>query len=327
MSIVGISRIRFRSHDPVRFCRSHQTHLGSELKFLMRFALADAFNLRFMNGIKLLFVAFFLIEKAFAKVEQFLQFHVWGGHFPFDVPKNSAKKSFQLFRRFSRTLELIGFRITALAAQNLFPDSFVGLPQLNTVFTCGFYQTFTQSVVKSGIGWIADGFFLNGAVDIHPGQFRFLDEPFTQPRFQTFFEHFFCPAPGKFFAPTRHCRLIGRIFMLKINPSGKILPVRIFKPLIKNGFVTHAARVFQIMQRDHQANWTGGTTVIAQKLADKPSSKLCQSIASASLTIAWCGETISRNKGLNRSPCCSLRVSLFVSVLQVFVRFYTSFLQ
>ena len=46
--------------------------------------------------------------------------------------------------------------------------------------------------------------------------------------------------------------------MLKLNPSGKILPVRIFKPLIKNGFVTHAARVFQIMQRDHQANWTGG---------------------------------------------------------------------
>ena len=77
--------------------------------------------------------------------------------------------------------------------------------------------------------------------------------------------------------------------MLKINPSGKILPVRIFKSLIKNGFFTHAARVFQIMQRDHQANWTGGTTVIAQKLADKPSSKLCQSIASASFTIAWCG--------------------------------------
>lgn len=87
-----------------------------------------------MNGIKLLFVAFFLIEKAFAKVEQFLQFHIWGGHFPFDVPKNSTKKSFQLFRRFSRTLELTGFRITALAAQYLFPDSFVGLPQLNTVF-------------------------------------------------------------------------------------------------------------------------------------------------------------------------------------------------
>ena len=82
----------------------------------MRFALADAFNLRFMNGIKLLFIAFFLIEKAFAKFEQFLQLHVRVSHFPFNVPKNPAKKSFQLFRRFSRTLELIGFRITALAA-------------------------------------------------------------------------------------------------------------------------------------------------------------------------------------------------------------------
>ncbi len=30
-------------------------------------------------------------------------------------------------------------------------------------------------------------------------------------------------------------------------------------------FVTHAARVFQIMQRDHQANWTGGLTVICTK--------------------------------------------------------------
>ena len=33
----------------------------------------------------------------------------------------------------------------------------------------------------------------------------------------------------------------------------------------KNRFVAHAARVFQIMQRDHQTNWTGGTTVICTK--------------------------------------------------------------
>ena len=135
------------------------------------------------------------------------------------------------------------------------------------------------------------------------------------------------------FAPTRHCRLIGRIFMLKINPYGKILPVRIFKPFIKNGFVTHATRVFMPLVYFRSCNAsirrTGqeGRPLSAQKLADKLSSKLCQSIASASFTIAWCGETISRNKGLNKSPCCSLRVSLFVIILQTFFRFCMSSLQ
>ena len=134
-------------------------YFDSELKFLMHPAFADTFHLHFTDGIKLLLIAFLLIEKTFAKFKQFLQFQAWSNHPPFYVLKNPSRESGQLFRRFSRLLELIGFCLTVLAVHN-FPRSVRKYTACNTVFTCGFYQTFTQLIVKPDICWIAYGFCL-----------------------------------------------------------------------------------------------------------------------------------------------------------------------
>ena len=96
-------------------------------------------------------------------------------------------------------------------------------------------------------------------------QFCFLDEPFAQTGFQTFLQHFFRTAFCQSLAPAGHCRLIRRIVVLKIRSTGKILPIRIFKPFVKNGFVAHAAGVFQIMQRNHQTHRTRGASIICAK--------------------------------------------------------------
>ena len=47
----------------------------------------------------------------------------------------------------------------------------------NTIFTCGFYQTFTQSIVKPSTCWIAYGFSCTGC-RYSRGLFRFFDETF-----------------------------------------------------------------------------------------------------------------------------------------------------
>ena len=56
------------------------------------------------------------------------------------------------------------------------------------------------------------------------------------------------------------------------------------------------------MQCNHQTNRTRGTSIGCAKHSCKPSSKLFQSIASASFTIAWRGETTSRSNGWINTP-------------------------
>lgn len=211
ISIAGMSKIFFRS-STIRFAWAEVTKFpfDSECKVLMRLIFADTFHLPFINGIKLLLIAFLLTQKTFAKFKQFLQFQFCGDHFPFCILKNPSLKIFQLLRRISRQHKLIGFSIIALAAQNLFRLIRKFAAIINTVFTCGFYQTLTQTILKPDLCWIAYGSFRNDAGQHSPKHDKIPQSPVSR-RSSSIFSY----RSGNFFAPAQHHRRIGRIFPLK----------------------------------------------------------------------------------------------------------------
>lgn len=95
MRIAGIC---FRTNNPITPGTCHKINFCSELKFLMRFAFADAFHLRFMNRIQLLFFCPFLRQKSIAKFKQMLQFGGRSDDFPLNITNNTIKIRLQLFR-------------------------------------------------------------------------------------------------------------------------------------------------------------------------------------------------------------------------------------
>ena len=153
MSIVRISQICFRSHDPDRFCQGQQNHLGFEVKFLTHLTFATA-------GLEWNQTSSYCISFDWKNVRHiravFAVPSLGQPFFYFMSRRTHFRESLQLFHCFSRRNWLALH--TRWGCEKLFFDQFVNLPQLNTVFTCGFYQLFTQTIVMPGICRSAYGF-------------------------------------------------------------------------------------------------------------------------------------------------------------------------
>ena len=111
--------------------RNRQPHLAAKFITLMDFAFRNAFNSRFVDRIKFVFIFWLLLEKSPGKIKQFFQLRVESRFFTINITDDTTKISFQFFTFFPGPAKLLGSRIRTLFVQGLFGNPVITLAKID----------------------------------------------------------------------------------------------------------------------------------------------------------------------------------------------------
>lgn len=255
MPVVGIARKGSCTDHQAALVGDGNTGFDTEFVGLPRFALADAFNFRGMQGIELVLVFPLLRTNSLGTLNQGVQpmhqdrrFAACRRQFPADFPQHNAEDGALAFDSAPQAPELFGVRIAASLPPQFMAFLGIGLLQGNAACLGGLHDFGTGNFEQTAVDRMGNGFLLHRGVNNDALKFCRFDRLAFHRRvdggFQEFFYAGFTNGSAKASDLGGVAGLLGRVVLL----TTEVLPHHILRPTFCHFFVTEIEGVLEVEQ-------------------------------------------------------------------------------
>ena len=266
LQCVAIERIAWAgldAHAEAFLVGDSQAHLDAELVGAVRLPFPDALHLGGMQAVELVLRLPLLAQDQFRQDQRpLVALEPCIIQLPLHIPEHLAGHGLQAPQHPLRTLELIGFHVSAVLAESPHHQIPVALPKVQILCLCDPEHGRMHLPVQPGICRMLDGLRLHRGIDDHLLEAALRDGPAPLPGFDRETEQFLHARLADPLPPPRHLARMDRELVLKELLATEELPEGVQHPLRHHLLVREAEGVLEEVEPGHQADGDAGAPVV-----------------------------------------------------------------